>query len=76
MTILITAYMMNYLLSSGKGCVQVLVMTKEIEKMKTMILNDMDAGVTLLDGKTGFLKMCIRDRTKGVYSPRKKGEVL
>lgn len=31
-------------------------MTKEIEKMKTMILNDMDAGVTLLDGKTGFLK--------------------
>ena len=56
MTILITAYMMNYLLSSGKGCVQVLVMTKEIEKMKTMILNDMDAGVTLLDGKTGFLK--------------------
>lgn len=56
MTILITAYMMNYLLSSGKGCVQVLVMTKEIEKMKIMILNDMDAGVTLLDGKTGFLK--------------------
>ena len=55
MTILITAYMMNYLLSSGKGCVQVLVMTKEIEKMKTMILNDMDAGVTLLD-ETGFLK--------------------
>ena len=53
---MITAYMMNYLLSSGKGCVQVLVMTKEIEKMKTMILNDMDAGVTLLDGKTGFLK--------------------
>jgi hypothetical protein len=31
-------------------------MTKEIEKMKIMILNDMDAGVTLLDGKTGFLK--------------------
>ncbi|MBS7125257.1 MAG: YitT family protein, partial [Coprobacillus sp.] len=54
MTILITAYMMNYLLSSGKGCVQVLVMSKEIERMKTMILNDMDAGVTLLDGKSGF----------------------
>ena len=52
--ILITAYMMNYLLSSGKGCVQVLVMSKEIERMKTMILNDMDAGVTLLDGKSGF----------------------
>ena len=54
MTILITAYMMNYLLSSGKGCVQVLVMSKEIERMKMMILNDMDAGVTLLDGKSGF----------------------
>lgn len=37
MTILIIAYMMNYLLSSGKGCVQVLVMSKEIERMKTMI---------------------------------------
>ena len=56
MTILITAYMMNYLLSSGKGCVQVLVMSKEIERMKTMILNDMDAGVTLLDGKSGFYR--------------------
>ena len=54
MTILITAYMMNYLLSSGKGCVQVLVMSKEIERMKTMILNDMDAGVTLLDGKSSM----------------------
>ena len=54
MTILITAYMMNYLLSSGKGCVQVLLMSKEIERMKMMILNDMDAGVTLLDGKSGF----------------------
>lgn len=31
-------------------------MSKEIERMKTMILNDMDAGVTLLDGKSGFYR--------------------
>ena len=57
MTILITAYMMNYLLSSGKGCVQVLLMSKEIERMKMMILNDMDAGGILWNMRLKLLKL-------------------
>ena len=52
--IIIVGCAMNYLLSLGNGCVEVLVMTKEIEKIKEMILKEVDAGVTLLHGTSGF----------------------
>lgn len=53
-TVMITAYIMNYTLMSGKGLAQVMVMSDKYEEIKNVVLKDVNAGATLLQGVKGY----------------------
>lgn len=53
-TVMLTAYMMNQALMSGKGLAQVMIMSDKYNELHSMILNELNAGVTLLQAEKGY----------------------
>jgi uncharacterized membrane-anchored protein YitT (DUF2179 family) len=54
--VLITVSMivMNQILVSGKSAVQVLIISEKYQEIADMLMNEMDKGLTLLEGETGY----------------------
>lgn len=53
-TVMLTAYMMNYTLMSGKGLAQIMVMSDKYSDIQDAILTKGNAGVTMLEGIKGY----------------------
>jgi len=53
-TVMLTAYIMNYTLMSGKGLAQIMIMSDQYQEIKDVILKEANAGVTLLQGIKGY----------------------
>ena len=53
-TVMITAYVMNNTLMSGKGLAQIMVMSDRYDVIQEAILTQANAGVTMLQGIKGY----------------------
>lgn len=53
-TVMITSVMLNKTLTMGQSLTQIIVMSDQFEKIRSMILHQEDAGVTLLASEKGY----------------------
>lgn len=60
LVICITTYIVGKVVTYGTGEIQVLIFSKSYEDIRTALLNDLDVGVTYLDGESGYEKIELR----------------
>lgn len=53
-TVMMTSVMLNRTLTTGTSLIQLTVMSDRYEEIRTMILHEQDAGVTLLESEKGY----------------------
>lgn len=52
--VMVTSIVMKKVLTNGKSLVQIIVISNKWSEIKEMITKEMDCGVTLLEGRTGY----------------------
>lgn len=53
-TVMLTAYIMNHTLMSGKALAQIVIMSDKYREIQDVILDKVNAGVTMLHGTKGY----------------------
>lgn len=53
-TVMLTAYIMNHTLMSGKALAQIVIMSDQYQQIQQVILEKINAGVTMLHGTKGY----------------------
>lgn len=56
LVIMITTYVINKVLSYGQSQVEIMIMSKEFEKIRERIYKEADVGLTLLNAESGYLR--------------------
>ena len=56
LVIMVTTYAINKVLSYGQSQVEIMIMSKQFEKIRERIYKEVDVGLTLLNAESGYLR--------------------